>query len=271
MLRKLLQDLAPPLLLRIFRGLRGGDISFRGDFDTWEAAVAASTGYDSDAILRATREAALKVKQGEARFDRDGVAFDRVEFQFPANAALLRAAAARSGELTVLDFGGSLGTSYRQFRAFGAPLRRLRWNVVEQPRIAATGSEHFESTELRFFSSLAEALRDGKPDVVLLSSVLQYLPDPYAVLEELAAMQPASMVIDRTPCSEGSRDLLCVQTVPASIYQGSYPCWVFSRVKLESALGKRHVLRASFRDSGPALHNDLGEFVLQGYVLDAKA
>ena len=270
MLRKLLKDLAPPLLLRAFRSLPGGDISFRGDFDTWKAAVAASTGYDSDAILRATREAALKVKQGEARFDRDGVAFDHVEFSFSTIAALLRSASAMGGELTVLDFGGSLGTSYRQFQAFGATLRRLRWNVVEQPRVAATGRELFESTELRFFSNLAEALHEGKPDVVLLSSVLQYLPDPYAVLEELGALQ-ASLVIDRTPCSESGRDLLCVQTVPARIYQGSYPCWVFSRVKLESALGKRHVLRASFRDSGPGLHSELGEFVLQGYVLDAKA
>lgn len=271
MLRKLLKDLAPPLLLRMLRGMRGGDLSFRGDFDTWDAAAAASTGYDSDAILHATRDAALKVKEGKARFDRDGVAFEQVEFSFPAIAALLRTASTRSGQLTVLDYGGSLGTGYRQFQAFGATLARLRWNVVEQPRVAAAGKELFESAELRFFASLADALREGKPDVVLLSSVLQYLPDPYAVLDELAALQPESMVIDRTPCSESGRDQLCVQTVPASIYPGSYPCWVFSRVKLESALGKRHLLRASFRDSGPALRSDLGDFVLQGYVLDAKA
>ena len=270
-MRRLLKDLAPPILVRTFHSIAGGGISFRGDFATWDAACAASTGYDSEEILLRTRAAALKVKHGEAGMDRDGVAFDRVEFSFPVIAALLRGACARGGDLTVLDFGGGLGTSYRQFRAFGAKLQRLRWRVVEQPRMVAAGRELFESAELRFFSSPAEALREGKPDVVLLSSVLQYLRDPYSLLEELAAQAEAILVVDRTPCSESSRDVLSVQTVPSRIYRGSYPCWIFSRGKLESALSRRHSLRASFRDSAGALRGDDGEFVLQGYVLEPKS
>ncbi len=202
--------------------------------------------------------------------DRDGVAFDRVEFPFPAIAALLRAASARGGDLTVLDFGGGLGTGYRQFRAFGAQLRRLRWFVVEQPRMADTGRELFEGEELRFFASLAEALGEGPPDVVLLSGVLQYLEHPHRLLDELGTLKGAAIVIDRTPCSERGRDLLSVQAVPSSIYRGSYPCWIFSRAGLESALAKSHVLRSSFVDPAGALRCDAGEFVLQGYILDPK-
>lgn len=270
MLRKLLKDLAPPMLLRAWRGMVGRGISFHGNFDSWESARAASTGYDSEEILRSTRDAALKVTRGEARMDRDGVAFDHLEFSYPVLAALLRSACARGGELSVLDFGGGLGTGYRQFKAFGAQPRRLRWCVVEQAQMVAAGREHFASDELSFFSTSAEAAREAKPDVILLSSVLQYLPDPYSLLEELGSMGAASLVLDRTPCAGQSRDLLCVQKVPASIYRGSYPCWIFSRGKLESALAKRHVLRASFEDPAGTLRGDGGEFVLQGYVVDAK-
>ncbi len=136
--------------------------------------------------------------------------------------------------------------------------------------MAAAGRENFENAELRFFTTLDDALRAGKPDVVLLSSVLQYLERPYALLEELGRLEGAALVVDRTPCAESSRDLLSVQTVPSEIYRGSYPCWIFSRDRLEAALAKRHSMVASFRDPAGALHSDRGECWLQGYVLDPK-
>jgi putative methyltransferase (TIGR04325 family) len=266
MSRARLKAYLPPVLLHAWRALAGGAITFRGDYASWAAARAASKGYDDAAIVTRAREAALKVRRGEAAMDRDGVAFERPEYAFAVIAALQRAV--RDGALRVLDFGGALGGSYRQFLAFGAAVPRLDWRVVEQPGMAAAGREGYADASLRFFDSTAGALRDGPPDVVLLSSVLQYLPEPYRVLEELGAIPGATLVLDRTPCDEGARDLLCVQTVPPSIYPASYPCWIFSRARLEAALGARHVVRAAFTDASSGWRSDRGEFALRGYVCD---
>ena len=268
-MREFLRDLLPPIVARAYRSAAGRAFSFCGDYGSWEAARAASSGYDAAEILDRTREAALKVKSGEAQMDRDAVAFDRMEFPFAVLAGLLRAACAKKGSLVVLDIGGAFGNSYRQARAFAAQ-PALRWNVVEQPALVASAREHFESDELRFFSGVAEALAAGPADVVLLSSALQYFEEPYTLLEELGKIDAASLIIDRTPCSDAERDVLAVQTVPAEIYSGSYPCWIFSRRRLEAALAKRYAVVSAFGDPAGPQRSDCGAFELQGYVLDRR-
>ena len=73
------------------------------------------------------------------------------------------------------------------------------------------------------------------------------------------------------PATDSDRDVLTVQSVPAEIYSGSYPCWIFSRRRLEAALAKHHAMVATFRDPAGPLRGDGGAFELQGYVLDAKS
>lgn len=270
-MRELLRDLLPPIVARAYRGLARRAFTFRGDHATWEAARAASTGYDAAAILASAREAALKVKRGEARMDRDGVAFEQLEYSFPVLAGLLRAAGTANGGLSVLDIGGAFGNCYRQFRAFAPQLGGLRWSIVEQPALVADGRTHFENAELRFFPEIAAALATGRPDVVLLSSALQYLEAPYALLEQLGSIKGARLILDRTPCADGDRDVLAVQSVPSEIYNGSYPCWIFSRRRLEAALAKHYATAAAFRDPAGPLRSDRGAFELQGYLLDPKA
>ncbi len=260
--------MTPPIVLQAWRALAGGGITFRGDYATWEQARAASSGYDDASIVERARAAADKVRRGEAAMDRDGVAFAQPDYSYAVIAALLRRARER---LTVLDFGGALGGSCRQFLAFGASVPHLDWRVVEQPSMAAAGREGYTSAGLRFFDTIAESLRDGPPDVVLFSSVLQYLPEPYRVIEELGSIPGVALVVDRTPSDDGARDLLSVQTVPPSIYPASYPCWIFSRPRLEAALGARHVLRAAFTDPTTGWRSDRGGFALRGYVCDPKA
>jgi putative methyltransferase (TIGR04325 family) len=111
----------PSALSRLLRHLlrQGrGSIRFTGDYKSWEDAQKNSTGYSSPEILEKTRAAVLKVKAGQAEFERDSVAFDRPQHEFPLLAGLLRAAAAANGCLSVLDFGGSLGSTYFQSRKF---------------------------------------------------------------------------------------------------------------------------------------------------------
>ena len=54
-----------------------------GDYRSWGEAMAASTGYDTEIILEKTKTALLKVKNGEAAYERDSVAFDEIQYAWP--------------------------------------------------------------------------------------------------------------------------------------------------------------------------------------------
>src|SRR5258707_11909545 len=93
--KQLLKELLPPRALRAARihsPVRKPEPSyFTGDFGSWEEAEEASTKYGAPEILAKTRAAMLKVRNGEAVFERDSVVFDRPEYSFPLLAGLLRA------------------------------------------------------------------------------------------------------------------------------------------------------------------------------------
>ena len=171
----------------------------------------------------------LKVKNGEAAYERDSVLFDGVQYAWPLLAGLMWAAARTGGRLNVLDFGGSLGSTYFQNRAFLCHLPGVRWSIVEQPGHVKAGKEFFEDEHLKFYSRIEDSLGESQPNVVIMSSVLQYVERPYDTLCELLRLPCDHVIIDRTPFWEGPSDKLCVQKVPPSIYPASYPSWVFSK------------------------------------------
>ncbi|WHZ20895.1 MAG: hypothetical protein OJF47_000007 [Nitrospira sp.] len=267
-MKRVIKAWLPPAIVHAYQGLRSDAIRFKGEFHSWESARAASSGYDSETIFQKSRAAALKVKAGEAVYERDSVLFDHVEFSFPLLAGLLRVACMREGHLNVLDFGGSLGTTYRQFKAFKAPLESLRWNIVEQPQFVEAGRAEFADEELKFFPSIQEAVKDEAPDVVVLSSVLQYVDRPYNLIQEICSVEARSIVISRTPCAKTPYDVLTVQVVPPSIYDASYPCWIFAEAQLLAAFSTSHRLIASFQEPGGPWQSDHGVFELGGFVFE---
>lgn len=257
----------PPALLECLKPLHGRSIYFSGVYADWEIASAHATGYDSALILERVRQAMFRVKSGEAVYERDSVVFDKVQYSFPVLAGLLRAALENGNRLEVLDFGGSLGSSYFQCRNFLSVVSSLQWGVVEQEHFVRCGKADFETEQLRFFFTIAECMAQVSPNVALLSSVLQYLPQPYKLLDDLIAERVKYVVIDRTPFSDASVDRITVQHVPPSIYPASYPCRVFSRQGfLDRFLGSYDVI-AQF-DSNDVRASVKGlEFAFGGMIL----
>ncbi len=204
-------------------------LDLNGDYSSWSDARRASSGYDASTILEKTRESLLRVKRGEVAFERDSVTFENIEYNWPVLGGLMFAATQSSGELNVLDFGGSLGSAYFQHRDFLRRLKFVRWNVVEQEHYVDVGRKHFQDERLAFYPTIEECVSENRPNVGLLSSVLQYVEDPFDVLRRMAASSIDTLIIDRTPFSEGHRDRLCIQTVPPEVYPASYPSWIFSK------------------------------------------
>jgi len=146
------------------------------------------------------------------------------------------AAAVENGVLRVLDFGGSLGSTYFQYRRFLETLNEVRWNVVEQNIFVDIGREHVVETCLAFFGSISDAIASEGPNFVHFGSSLQYLKNPREILQTTANTGAKFLLLDRLPVSDLDHDLVTVQMVPPSIYPASYAAWVFSMESLKRAL-----------------------------------
>jgi putative methyltransferase (TIGR04325 family) len=210
----------------IFKKLLKRPSMWSGDYKAWDHAKSLTKGYDENGILEKVRDATLKVKSGEAAYERDSVIFEKIEYSWPLLAALLWAGCRNKNSLHVLDFGGSLGSSYFQNRKFLEVLHQLLWSVVEQPNFVQTGKKYVETDCLFFHNSIEETINEkGKPDLLLISCTLPYLEKPYELLQQLITYDIPYLVIDNTPFNYKSGDRLTIQKVNPSIYMASYPCW----------------------------------------------
>ncbi len=215
-----------------------------GDFPNWQVAQAACIGYDSDEIIEKVRASALKVKNGEAAFERDSVLFFEEENDENLLKCLEKVAislekgentderdscheALHQGVLRVIDFGGSLGSTYFQHQKALKKYPNLIWCVVEQSHFVEIGKREFESENLYFEYTLQAAFERFKPNFFLLNSVLQYIEKPYDLLKEVENLDIPYILIQRTPMIEDAQDRITQQIAHPSVYKASYPSWVF--------------------------------------------
>jgi putative methyltransferase (TIGR04325 family) len=146
-------------------------------------------------------------------------------------ACLLYIATNNENELSVLDFGGALGSSYFQCQRFLVSLKDLQWNVVEQKKHVDCGRQYIEDNILRFYYTIDECLEHEKPDVIVLSGVLSIIEQPYDFIRKIISHRFQSVIVDRQPLSSRETERLSVMTVPQEIYDASFPCWFLSERK----------------------------------------
>ncbi len=230
-----IKDFVPPLFIKIYRALRPRKYGWIGDYATWEEAKKQCTGYDSKVILEKVRSGLLKVKYGEAAYERDGVVFVEERYSWPIVSAILLAYH-DNPSINILDFGGSLGSTYFQHKKLFTRFPDFRWNIVEQDRFVEIGKKDFQDDNLRFFNSIEECFSDTKPNILLLGSVLQYIEKPYKLLSNLFSYNFKYIIIDRTPFDRNDRHRITIQNVDPGIYDASYPSHVFSETEFMNFL-----------------------------------
>jgi len=232
-------SLMPPMALRwLDRVVLRRTIRLTGHYASWADAVADSDGYDDPRILERVAAAARAVRDGHAAYDQDGVTFTESSPDWPLTTILLAAAVKSGGKLSVLDFGGSLGNTRRRAKPLLEGLPETRWAVVEQPSLVDIGRREFQDEQLAFFDSPTEAVAKSACNVLLLGSVLQYLPTPWQTLHDLLGLAPwQAVVVHRTP-AWNRPERLAVQETPKCIYgvPVCYPSWVFNAGDLHAAL-----------------------------------
>lgn len=243
-IKDFLKNIAPPILLKLVQ--KKTKYGFFGDYKSWQEAKKDSIGYDNPAILEKVKNSLLKVKSGEAAYERDSVLFDKVEYSWPVLAGLLWIASQKESGLNVLDFGGSLGSGYFQNLNFLKHLKNFEWNIVEQENFVKCGKEFFEDGKLKFFYNIEECLTVNKVDVLLASSSLQYLEDPYSFIKTASGLNFDYIIIDRTPFFK-NKDRIAVQKVNPRIYDASYPAWLINEEKFIGIIKDKYDLVADWK------------------------
>jgi putative methyltransferase (TIGR04325 family) len=269
-LRQAAAQLLPPFLYKATavaaHRLRGDATVFTGDYAAWSEAAAGAGGYEAGEILDKTRAAILRVKANPELFERDSVILAEPEYSFPALAAILLVAGRCGGRLDVVDFGGSLGSSYFQFRRFLTHLNPLRWAVVEQPHFVRCGSAEIAEGRLTFHADIAGALGTLRRDLLLASSVLQYLPDPAAFIQTLLGFGFEYILIDRTAFHQGARDRLTLQQNPPAVFAASYPAWFFNEEQFLAKFAPAYAVAYAF-DGRDQVHLAGGRPYFRGFLL----
>jgi putative methyltransferase (TIGR04325 family) len=266
----LAKELIPPLIWKTLKKLNSSNqYGFFGDYASWDAALENSDGYDATLILDKVKESMLKVKNGEAIYARDSFILEKKEYSFPILTILLKIIYENSGHLSILDFGGGLGCHYYQYRNFllDLHLKGLKWNIIEQKNFVECGQNFFENEQLKFYLDIDTCLKQEKPDVILLSGVIQYLEKPYEFIETLINKHEFSYIlIDRLALINDYDDRLTIQKVPPEIYNASYPSWFFSEAKfLDCFQGKYDLI---FEFQGTDQVNIVSEF--KGFIFSKK-
>lgn len=236
-----IKQFIPPILISLLK--KNSKYGWTGNYNNWQTAIQHSKGYNASNILQKIKEAILKVKAGDAVYERDSVLFEKIEYSWPLLASLMWVATKNNSSLKVLDFGGSLGSSYFQNKKFLDELDFVEWNVVEQENFIATGRDCVEDQTLQFFYSIDECIsKKGKPDILILSCTLPYIEKPYQLVSELMNYNISHIIVDNTFFNYEDKDRITIQNVPPSIYPASYPCWFLSYKKLLEIIADKYTI-----------------------------
>jgi putative methyltransferase (TIGR04325 family) len=242
-----IKDWLPPKLVPILRRFGHQSLQFEGEYNSWDAAVSSSNGYSQSSILRQVASATRRVLAGEAAYDRDGFVFEDVDYSYPLVCMLMHASLLNAGKLNVIDFGGALGSTYRQCLPLLDCVPQLLWQVIEQEHYVDLGKFEFEDQCLSFHKRLEDTTVDaGSKRVLLLSSVIQYLRYPEVEIRRLISHDISHVIIDRTPMHDVFGHKLYVQRIPKKLGGGSYPCWILSKPEILKLFPRPWKLLAEF-------------------------
>jgi putative methyltransferase (TIGR04325 family) len=235
-IKTIIKIFIPPVILKflnLFRKKRieKKDILFQETNLSWDDALKKiSEGYSAENILIKCRDSLLKVKNGEYPYERDSVLFTEKEIFYPLLSSLLYISIESNNRLNIIDFGGSLGSTYFQNRDILKQVGiKINWNIIEQESFVKCGKEYFADNELHFFNNIDELTNKKEISACLFGSVLPYLKEPYTVFETIRRSNIKYVIIDRTLFLDNEfEDILTIQKVPSEIYDASYPAWFLS-------------------------------------------
>jgi len=182
-----------------------------GPYTSYEAALAHSSGYDSPLILAKVKQAVVEVLEGKAVYERDGMAFTIRPDRLPIELILNKLAPELE---SIIDFGGGLGGLFLSYKDLvGKEIIKI---VIEQESMARIGKilALQYSLDIAFVASVCEVASARDPCLLVVSSVLMYLPCWQAGLTNIVSkIKPKYIFVDRQAVSDLNYDTYWIQHV----------------------------------------------------------
>ena len=201
-----------------------------------QAAFAACRGYGDDQPLRH----ALETSRNNQDYVKPTQAYQCRQIR------VVEALAERLGRpISVVDFGGAFGA---QFTVLDKAQKHLisEWHVVETPELVAAAQDLSTQTKLSFSDSLTSV--NQKPDLIIASSSLQYVPDFETHWKDIIATGAEWICVDRTPMTDSGETKTFLQRVYRSRgkwrYETSYPMFCRRREDYLAPLKKDYQIVA---------------------------
>jgi putative methyltransferase (TIGR04325 family) len=202
--------------------------------DSWNTALAKSIGYESSSVVGPVIEAARQLRN-----DCQEAALATSRYHQVASGMLCCIAQydlKKNQPIRVLDFGGGSADYFFQFEKF-VPHISFEWTVLETPALAEAmqrdlGHDHANLRWVDSFEKTSESY-----DVVLCSSVLQYVEKPFEVLDQLVK-KSQFLILNRLPLVDTAEHFVAVQRIVTKRKRGSYPAHFFSESKFMQDLSQ---------------------------------
>jgi putative methyltransferase (TIGR04325 family) len=153
----------------------------------------------------------------------------------------------------VVDFGGGGGTLYFVAEKF-FPEASFDWNVVETKQMVKQARKFIKNGP-NFHSDILKLLKKNDFDLLIVSSSLQYLPNPLGFLDEIMDKKIDYIFFTRTPLTNLSRSYSFLQESylsengPGELPRGIkdkkvfYPCNIPAKIDFLNTLqGKFNIL-----------------------------
>lgn len=199
-----------------------------------EAFTASKTDYSDEELVSLIYRANKNVISGKYPYERDGVNYKNIQYSYQLNMHVCSLVNEKKNEdlINILDFGGGLGTTYRQF-----PFKNKinRWSIIEQDRILEIGTNEFCNEKLSF-SSLEQLTQKSNYDVLIFGAVIDFIDDYQAVIKELIyKCKPQMIIVDRTLFTDLTYDFWTVKDTNKNITgHKKYPLCFISEIVFNS-------------------------------------
>ncbi len=223
-------------LIKFFLG-RGALL--KGNYKTWKKAKKNSDGYEDKKIFEKVKKNFLLSRKLKNRYEQDSLIINKPRYSLSSSLGIILSAKVLK-KINIIDYGGSLGTIYFQYKKIIDNIQLIKWNIVEQDAFVNFGKKNIKDKKINFYSNLNECLLKQRPNVFFASSSLQYVEYPYKILKKVSNFKNIKfIIIDKSPFHPNV-ETIKIQHNPRSIYKQSYPVHIFNKSKMIKFMHKNH-------------------------------